>query len=287
MLSIEPYIQASSTFEQISETYLNALEKNAVFENQNAASIVREYFQPESKMFFCGLEHIKNELNKINSSVPASSSVTDRKKPFYSFCKKVEQYSPHIDEISDTYALRTVISSHMIGKEMATEQCYNLAIKYFMYFRHAKRFTVIPVPTKSDGPLAEGISDMIYIPNDSVINPLVSGYEGYFKDYIRVPKHLGYQSLHIIVLDLKTGKKIEIQIRTDEMHNFAEKGPANHAKYKNFKYNDYEFDFSKLHVEGIEVEGRKVIEDPFGLFLPLSIGEPCVVEKPHDMIDWL
>ena len=57
-----------------------------------------------------------------------------------------------------------------------------------------------------------------YIPNE-------------FDDYIAKPKENGYQSLHTIIHD-DEGNRIEVQIRTQAMHDYAELGVAAHWSYK-------------------------------------------------------
>lgn len=52
-----------------------------------------------------------------------------------------------------------------------------------------------------------------------------------FDDYISRPKSNGYRSLHTVVMD-DEARQFEVQIRTREMHQFAEYGMAAHWRYK-------------------------------------------------------
>ena len=64
-----------------------------------------------------------------------------------------------------------------------------------------------------------------------VIHSIFKAIPGRFKDYLNLPKANGYQSLHTAVIGLRN-TRMEIQIRTQEMHNYAENGVAAHWRYK-------------------------------------------------------
>ncbi len=76
----------------------------------------------------------------------------------------------------------------------------------------------------------------------------------HFKDYISIPKHNGYQSLHSAIIGPK-GNMIELQIRTKRMHGFAELGVAAHWRYKEKMSKD------DAHIDSFLRWARELIKD--------------------------
>jgi guanosine-3',5'-bis(diphosphate) 3'-pyrophosphohydrolase len=86
---------------------------------------------------------------------------------------------------------------------------------------------ILNTPNKNDCFTVYGLCSEIYIPIPER-----------FKDYVSLPKKNGYQSIHTTLLGPE-GKMVEVQIRTQDMHEVAEKGVAAHWKYKeNISAND-------------------------------------------------
>ena len=80
----------------------------------------------------------------------------------------------------------------------------------------------VMVPTRESCYVALGAVHAAY--------PMISGR---FKDYISTPKANGYQCLHTgVTLKSPRNQKIEVQIRTLDMHDIAENGVAAHWSYK-------------------------------------------------------
>ena len=87
---------------------------------------------------------------------------------------------------------------------------------------------------------------------------------GRFKDYVALPKPNRYQSLHTAVLG-PGGRRMEVQIRTYEMHAIAENGIAAHWKYKEGKplHVDDEQKFAWLRQL---LEWQRELDDPTDFF---------------------
>ena len=82
-----------------------------------------------------------------------------------------------------------------------------------------------------------------------------SAVPGRFKDYISTPKSNKYQSIHTTIIGPKK-QRVEIQIRTSEMNDYAERGVAAHWLYKKNenidKKNSYEYSWLSDLVELLE-----------------------------------
>jgi len=109
----------------------------------------------------------------------------------------------------------------------------------------------IRIVTKSTGRKGKEDCWRVY----SIITDLYRPLPERFRDFISVPKSNGYQSLHTTVLGPR-GRRVEVQIRTQEMHEVAERGLAAHWKYKEG------FETADVHMDKWLSWVRDLLENP-------------------------
>ncbi len=172
-----------------------------------------------------GMDNVKRELQNIAFSVlepEADASIKAR----LNFLRGqgadiIEEVCAELKLICQKAGLKNV---EVTGRE---KSCYSIWEKMqrrqvtFEQLSDIMAFRII-VNTKEECYTALGIVHSHY--------PVVAGR---FKDYISAPKANGYQSIHTgVTLRFPRNQKIEIQIRTKEMHDIAENGVASHWIYK-------------------------------------------------------
>ncbi|XP_020697376.1 uncharacterized protein LOC110110306 isoform X3 [Dendrobium catenatum] len=113
-----------------------------------------------------------------------------------------------------------------------------------------------------------------------IVHRLWTPIDGEFDDYVVNPKPTGYQSLHTAVLG-PDSSPIEVQIRTQRMHKYAESGHAAHWLYKENKVensdiiNDSKIQASSCQTACLEDEGY-IQEDAHQKYGSLKVGQPVL-----------
>ena len=102
---------------------------------------------------------------------------------------------------------------------------------------------------------------MIY----SAITELYRPHPERIRDWISTPKANGYEALHVTVM-AADGQWVEVQIRTDRMHEIAERGYAAHWKYKTGEADDSELDKWLREIKEILAHPEKDAMEFLGTF---------------------
>lgn len=198
--------------------YMTSLEKQ-----KRIARETMDIYAPLAERM--GMHRVKDELEDLSFTYlnhEARESVISRLKYLYDNAEySVEGIIEDIKKCLEEGGLKVQASGrqktpHSIWRKMQTRRVAFEQLSDIMAFR-------IIVDSVYDCYQALGI-----IHNSYLVLP------GRFKDYISTPKPNGYQSLHTGVIG-PYNSRIEIQIRTQEMHNVAENGIAAHWEYKQGK----------------------------------------------------
>ncbi len=169
-----------------------------------------------------GIASIKSELEDLSFRYLDPDAHADLERKVLRTKKQRDEYIADVSKLihkklkeADFDAEVTGRAKHLcsIWRKMVVQQCDFEQVHDVIAFR-------VIVPTIADCYAALGVIHSCWTP-----------VPGRFKDYVALPKPNMYQSLHTTVMG-PGHERIEVQMRTAEMHRVAEQGIAAHWKYK-------------------------------------------------------
>ena len=168
-----------------------------------------------------------------------------------------------------TFTLKARIKSvYSIWKKMMLKQCAFEDVYDLMAVR------IIFTPNESMSEKDQ--CWMIY----SAITELYRPHPERIRDWISTPKANGYEALHVTVM-AKNGQWVEVQIRTDRMHEIAEHGYAAHWKYKTGESDEGELDKWLQEIKEILAHPDKDAMEFLGTFKLNLFAQEVFVFTPH------
>ena len=173
---------------------------------EELSKVLSEYFEERN-------QSIKDVIDKIRKEIQIISPhnlVYGRQKQMASIAKKLQSKDMSVNSLLDVYG----------RDKSAIKNVENIKFSEFT-FNHIVDILAVRV-------IVDTIDECY-----AVLGKIFSMFKpfGDCKDYISHPKENGYQSIHTAIV-LDNGDPVEVQIRTFDMHNYAEYGLASHWAYK-------------------------------------------------------
>ena len=190
-----------------------------------AATETQMLYAPLAHRF--GLQAIKNELEDLSLRILDRASFDEIVRGLQASRQERESYIRQFIGPLNARLLESGFEFDIYGR---SKNVYSIFCKMKTQNKPLNEIYdvfAIRVVLKSGGRLGKEECWRVY----SIITDLYKPLPERFRDFISVPKSNGYRSLHTTVLGPQ-GRRIEVQIRTQEMHEVAERGVAAHWKYK-------------------------------------------------------
>ncbi len=309
MITLNDYLYNGDTVLKILHNYSHDLKKAAI-QNHNSIDLVHsnfllqeiellehnEFLSFQSRRIREFYEFMANRYpylaftfkGRIKSLIRLEEKINGKIVEFiYDYHKKNEGFPPEseikeqVGKIRDLIAYRIVISvpeCHLKTGENKRKREFEILYEIA---------NILPDFLEARGFSAE-ISE---IEGHRTSTQIKEELRPYYRDYIENPSPYGYQSIHIIFYDNRSRSYLEVQLRTKEMDDYAEIGPANHLGYEKRQEKDrsrradirigesvyfddaYErgmllqnLDLSKVKVNMFGALGNQLINDGCGLF---------------------
>ena len=197
-----------------------------------------------------GMYNIKTELEDLGLKYTEPEVYNEIQQRVQENLDSQEQFIDRFIKLTKKHLRREGLSCKIEGRPKSIFSTRKKMISKNLDFDQIFDRYAIRIIYKSDPQQEKFLAWKIY----SVITDHFQPNPLRLRDWISAPKSTGYEALHITVMGPE-GRWVEVQIRSQRMHEIAEKGYAAHFKYKHGKQNE----------RGLEVwlnRLREVLEQP-------------------------
>ncbi|MBT8182974.1 MAG: RelA/SpoT family protein [Eudoraea sp.] len=241
---------------KIADRYHNMLTMDAMPEHKQVQMASETLYIYAPLAHRIGLYNIKTELENLSLKYTEPEVYRDIQEKIE---KTKEEQQHYIDEFSkiirdsldkeglDYYIKGRMKSIYSIRKKMVSQN---------VTFDEIYDKFAIRIIYRSDRENEKFIAWKIY----SIVTDHFTPNPIRLRDWISSPKSTGYEALHITVMGPE-GKWVEVQIRSERMHEIAEKGYAAHFKYKHGEQKEQgiEIWLNRLH-EALESSNGNAVD---------------------------
>lgn len=212
---------------KIADRYHNMLTMDSMPEHKQVriASETLYIYAPLAHRI--GLYNIKTELEDLSLKYTEPNVYADIKGKIEDSKEEQQAYIDAFSDIIDTSLKKEGLNYVIKGRMKSIFSMRRKMMAQNVSFDEIYDKFAIRIIYKSDPKNEKFIAWKIY----SIVTDHFTPNPVRLRDWISSPKSTGYEALHITVMGPK-GRWVEVQIRSDRMHEIAEKGYAAHFKYK-------------------------------------------------------
>lgn len=197
-----------------------------------------------------GMYNIKTELEDLGLKYTEPELYIDIQKKVQENLQSQQDFIDGFVKLIKKYLRREGLSCKIEGRQKSIYSTRKKMVSKKLDFDQIFDRFAIRVIYKADPQEEKFLAWKIY----SIITDYFQPNPLRLRDWISAPKSTGYEALHVTVMGPE-GRWVEVQIRSERMHEIAEKGYAAHFKYKHGKQDE----------RGLEVwlnRLREVLEQP-------------------------
>ncbi len=174
-----------------------------------------------------GLYNIKTELEDLGLKYTEPDVFEDIQKSIKDSKEQQDEYIKQFSNIIDDSLQKEGLEYYIKGRPKSVFSIRRKMLKQNVSFDEVYDKFAVRIVFRSDRANEKFLAWKIY----SVVTDHFRPNPVRLRDWISSPKSTGYEALHITVMG-PDGRWVEVQIRSERMHEIAEKGYAAHYKYK-------------------------------------------------------